>query len=146
MLEIGAQLHVADLDGQHRVLQRREHPIGVADRRDGTVEEALRALGRRSGDSRRERPGCRAMAFGEAGVRAPHTPVCHLHRAEQLRLHPVGVAFVEQLVCLSQRRKRRAERFGRLGNGVEQLLPGIGGRVGHAHRLVRVDRYARLFS
>ena len=46
MLEIRAQLRVADLDRKHRVLQRREHPVGVADRRDGAVEEALDALRR----------------------------------------------------------------------------------------------------
>lgn len=146
MLEIRAQLRVTDLHRQHRVLQRREHPVGVADRRDGAVEEASRALRRGSGDGRRELAARHTVSLCEARVRASRAAVCHLHRTEQSLLHPVGVAFVEQLVCLGQRRQRRAERLGRFGNGVEQLLPGVGAGVGHAHQVSGADQYARLFS
>ena len=58
-----------------------------------------------------------------------------LHGTKQLLLDAIGVSFVQQLVGLGERRQRRAQRIRRLGNRVEQLLPGVGCRVGHRARL-----------
>ena len=53
LLQAGPQFGVADLDREHRVLQRRERAIRPGDAIDGAVEEALHAV-RRSARRRRE--------------------------------------------------------------------------------------------
>ena len=61
----GAQLLVADLDGHHRILQRDEVPVGLVDRLDGEVEEALHAVRRGARRGRLERPRAQVEALRE---------------------------------------------------------------------------------
>ncbi|HEV2769323.1 MAG TPA: hypothetical protein VGV40_03980 [Solirubrobacteraceae bacterium] len=71
------------------------------------------------------------MAGGELGVGALGPAQGDLHRAEQVLLQLVGVVLVELLVGVAQGRERNTELVDRLGDGVEQLLPGVRADVGH---------------
>ena len=84
-------------------------------------------LGRMTlGDRRLERASGHAMALGEGGMCALSSTVGDLNRAKQRLFDAVGVAFVQLLVGLAQRRKRRRQLLGRLGDRVQYLLSGVG--------------------
>ena len=120
--EPGAQLGVADLDREHRVLQVGERGVALVDRGDRGLEEALDALRRMAGLRRRPRPGREPVALGEPGVGPLRAPVGDLDGPEQLRLEPVAGLLVELLVRRAERRERDCELVDRVGDGVEQVL------------------------
>ena len=103
LLQGGAQLGVADLDRQHRVLQGAQLAVGAGDRVDGALQEALHALAGGAGGGGAERAALQGVALGEAGVGALGAAVGHLHRAEELVLERLGAAFVEVLVGFAER-------------------------------------------
>ena len=78
-----------------------------------------------------ERAGRKAVTLGELGVRAPGAAVGALNRAEEVLLEALARVLVELLVGLGQCGERHAELVRSDGEGVEELLPGIGGRVSH---------------
>src|SRR3954454_16260005 len=86
--EAGAQLGVADLDGEHGVLERREVAVGRADGLDRGVEVALHPLRGVAGHRRLERGARKAVALGDPRVRARRAAVGQLNGAEQLRFEP----------------------------------------------------------
>ena len=65
-------------------------------------------------------------------MRALRAPVGELHGPEQLLLERVGRGLVEQFVGTAERCERDGDLVDRLGDRVEQLLPGLGSAVGHA--------------
>src|SRR5690349_11297683 len=84
--QAGPQLRVADLDGEHGVLQLGE---GVVRARDGVhrqVEEAADAVRRRAGRCGAEGAGRQAVALGEGGVGAARAAVGDLDGTEELVL------------------------------------------------------------
>jgi hypothetical protein len=64
-------------------------------------------------------------------VSALRAAVRGLDAPEQLLLEPVGAALVEQLVRRAERGERHRDVIDRLGDVVEQVLPGFLGDVRH---------------
>ena len=96
--------------------------IGLRDRLDGGVEEALGALRGAARDRRLEGAAREPAALGEAGVGALRAAVGDLDGPEQLLLEAVGGVLVEQLVGAAERRQRDPDLVDRLGQVVEELL------------------------
>ena len=106
--EPGAQLLIADLHRQQRVLQLGQCVIGGLDRVGGVLERGARILGRgrrRHGKVTARKSG----ALGEVGVRALQLPVGALQRAEESRLHAIAGLLVEVLVGLAEGGHRDAQ-------------------------------------
>jgi hypothetical protein len=76
------------------------------------------------------------VAPGELGVDPLRLSVRRLERAEQVVLEPIRCGLVDLLVRLGQVPERKRDVVCGLGDGVEQLLPGFGVRVGHQRSLV----------
>ena len=74
------------------------------------------------------------LTLGEAGVGAARPGVGRLDGPEELLLEPVGRVVIELLVGIAEQCQRGARAVGGLGDGVEQLAPGLGGDVGHDRR------------
>ena len=89
------------------------------------------------------RPGSPCRWAKPAWVRYAR-PVRGLDRAEELLLEPIGGNGGELFVGLGQRRQRDSDVVDRLGERVEQLLPGVAGDVGHPASLAAVDAAARI--
>src|SRR5580658_9085026 len=81
-LETGAEIGVAELDRQHRVLQRREGAVGARDRIHGGVDQVPGVLGGRSGGSRFELAALELVAGGEVAVGPLNAPVGRLYGPE----------------------------------------------------------------
>jgi phenylacetate-CoA ligase len=130
-----SQSLVTRLDRQHRVLEGCERAVGLGGRLDRLLDLAASAGRGDARGLRLERAALEAVPVGELGVRPLGATVGGLNRPEQRLLQPVGVVLVELVVRLRQGGERKPERVGRLGDGVEQLLPCLLGGVGHAIRL-----------
>ena len=106
LLQSRAQLGVADLDRQHRVLERGERGVRTGGRLDGGLDEAARAVRRGSGRGGRELLLGQAVAARELGVGSPGPAVGRLHRREQLTLELIRLLLVQLLVGLAERAER----------------------------------------
>ena len=107
------------------------------------LEEALDALRRQAGGRLGELAPGQAVARGERGVRALRAAVGGLDAPEELLLELVRAALVEQLVGGAERRERHRDVVDRLGDVVEQVLPGFSGDVRHqVGSRLRVDHHS----
>ncbi len=75
------------------------------------------------------------MALGEARVRALGASVGELDGAEQLLLETIAALLVELFVGVAELGERVGELLDRRGDGIEQALLRVGGRVRHSSRV-----------
>ncbi len=78
-----------------------------------------------AGGRGREGAAGEAVALGEARVRALGAAVGQLDGPEQRLLEPVAGLLVQRLVGGAERGERDRQPVDRLGDLVEQLLPGL---------------------
>jgi hypothetical protein len=90
LLEPSAQLRVADVYRQHRILERREQAVRLGGGFDGALEKPLHATRWSARNGRLERAALQAVAFGERGVRTLGAAVGQLEWTEQLLLERVS--------------------------------------------------------
>ncbi len=130
-LEARAEVCVAELDREHRILQGREGAVSPRHRLDRGVDQVPGVLGWRPRGRLLELAPGQAVAGGELRIGPLRAAVGDLHGPEELFLELIGGALIESLVRGSQERERRAELIGRLRDSIEQLLPRF--RVGDRH-------------
>src|SRR5215211_2061791 len=80
------------------------------------------------------------MPGGEVCVRTFRSAVGALNRPIKLFLEPASGLLVELLVSRTQAREREPDLVDCIGDGVEQLLPRLGGSVRHVPRIGTSDR------